>query len=87
MGVKGLWSLLNPVGRPVQIESLEGKRLAIDSSIWLYQVSRGKGKSRASLGYYPHYLWLSWRTNLGANNSSNPPCATRRAAFSSTRTC
>ncbi|WWC62039.1 uncharacterized protein I303_104627 [Kwoniella dejecticola CBS 10117] len=37
MGVKGLWSLLNPVSRPVQIESMEGKRLAIDSSIWLYQ--------------------------------------------------
>lgn len=37
MGVKGLWSLLNPVARPVQIEGMEGKRLAIDSSIWLYQ--------------------------------------------------
>ncbi|WVN88378.1 uncharacterized protein L203_103584 [Cryptococcus depauperatus CBS 7841] len=37
MGVKGLWSLLNPVARPVQIESMEGKRLAIDSSIWMYQ--------------------------------------------------
>ena len=53
MGVKQLWTLLSPVGRPVpyvehyyfklfltylaSLESLEGKILAIDSSIWLYQ--------------------------------------------------
>ncbi|OJA13616.1 hypothetical protein AZE42_03967 [Rhizopogon vesiculosus] len=37
MGVKSLWSLLSPVGRPVPLETIEGKVLAIDSSIWIYQ--------------------------------------------------
>ncbi|CAE6417991.1 unnamed protein product [Rhizoctonia solani] len=37
MGVKQLWTLLSPAGRPVPLETLEGKVLAIDSSIWLYQ--------------------------------------------------
>lgn len=38
MGVQGLWTLLAPVGRRVSIETLEGKVLAIDMSIWLTQV-------------------------------------------------
>ncbi len=37
MGVLGLWDLLAPVGRIISIETLEGKRLAIDMSIWLTQ--------------------------------------------------
>lgn len=37
MGVKSLWSLLTPVGRPVMLETVEGKAMAIDSSIWIYQ--------------------------------------------------
>lgn len=37
MGVKQLWTLLGPVGRPVLLETMEGKALAIDSSIWIYQ--------------------------------------------------
>ncbi|KAL4258482.1 XPG/RAD2 endonuclease family protein [Pleurotus pulmonarius] len=37
MGVKSLWSLLTPVGRPVMLETVEGKTMAIDSSIWIYQ--------------------------------------------------
>lgn len=37
MGVKDLWQLLAPVGRRVSIETLEGKVLAIDMSIWLTQ--------------------------------------------------
>ncbi|KAF5391685.1 hypothetical protein D9757_002398 [Collybiopsis confluens] len=37
MGVKSLWTLLTPVGRPVMLETMEGKVVAIDSSIWIYQ--------------------------------------------------
>ncbi|EPQ52893.1 hypothetical protein GLOTRDRAFT_10815, partial [Gloeophyllum trabeum ATCC 11539] len=37
MGVKSLWDLLTPVGRPVLLETIEGKSMAIDSSIWIYQ--------------------------------------------------
>ncbi|GAA5858486.1 hypothetical protein JCM8547_007328 [Rhodosporidiobolus lusitaniae] len=37
MGVHGLWSLVSPCARPIQLETLGGKRLAIDASIWLYQ--------------------------------------------------
>ncbi|KIK62998.1 hypothetical protein GYMLUDRAFT_95656 [Collybiopsis luxurians FD-317 M1] len=37
MGVKSLWTLLAPVGRPVMLETMEGKIVAIDSSIWIYQ--------------------------------------------------
>ncbi|KAI0649075.1 hypothetical protein C8Q79DRAFT_948695 [Trametes meyenii] len=37
MGVKSLWQLLEPVGRPVLLETMEGKAMAIDSSIWMYQ--------------------------------------------------
>ncbi|KAJ2505535.1 DNA repair protein rad2, partial [Coemansia sp. RSA 2052] len=38
MGVKGLWALLEPAARPVRLEALASKRLAIDASIWLYQL-------------------------------------------------
>ena len=29
MGVKGLWQLLAPVGKPISLDSLEGKILAV----------------------------------------------------------
>ena len=38
MGVIGLWKLLEPCGKPVPLESLEDKVLAVDVSIWLNQV-------------------------------------------------
>jgi len=36
MGVKGLWKLLHPVARPVQLEQLNDKVLAVD--ILLYNI-------------------------------------------------
>ena len=37
MGVKDLWQLLSPIGRRISIETLEGKTLAIDASVWIIQ--------------------------------------------------
>jgi TRAP-type uncharacterized transport system substrate-binding protein len=36
MGVEGLWKLLEPSAKMVKLESLHGKKVAIDASIWLY---------------------------------------------------
>lgn len=59
MGVKGLWSLLEPSARPVRLEALSQKRLAIDASIWLYQLLKAMKDSDGNpmeeahvLGFY-----------------------------------
>ena len=37
MGVTGLWNVVQPCARPIKIETLNKKRLAVDASIWIYQ--------------------------------------------------
>ncbi|KAF3918249.1 hypothetical protein ABW21_db0200642 [Orbilia brochopaga] len=37
MGVTGLWTVVQPCARPVKLETLAQRRLAIDASIWIYQ--------------------------------------------------
>ena len=37
MGVHELWDVVGPTARPVRLEALRNKRLAIDASIWIYQ--------------------------------------------------
>ncbi|RAQ68947.1 hypothetical protein AFCA_000753 [Aspergillus flavus] len=37
MGVHGLWTVLQPCARPIKVETLNKKRLAVDASIWIYQ--------------------------------------------------
>ncbi|XP_065323505.1 DNA excision repair protein ERCC-5 homolog isoform X2 [Gordionus sp. m RMFG-2023] len=41
MGVSNLWGILQSCGNPIKPESLEGKILAIDISIWLHQALHG----------------------------------------------
>lgn len=37
MGVNSLWDIIGPTARPVRLESLSRKKLAVDASIWIYQ--------------------------------------------------
>ena len=37
MGVTGLWTIVSPSARPIKLETLAHKRLAVDASIWIYQ--------------------------------------------------
>jgi len=49
MGVQGLWKLLLPIGRRISLETLEGRILAVDASIWLTQfmkVQQSRGGKR-----------------------------------------
>lgn len=37
MGVDGLWNVVAPAGRRVNLDTLEGRVMAVDSSIWMVQ--------------------------------------------------
>ncbi|EZA58905.1 DNA repair protein complementing XP-G cells [Ooceraea biroi] len=58
MGVHGLWRLLDASGKPVPLESLEGKVLAIDISIWIYQILQGYQDRHGSPRPNAHLLGL-----------------------------
>lgn len=56
MGVKDLWRLLAPIGRRVSIETLEGKALAVDMSIWLTQFIKAMRDSEGKMIKNAHLL-------------------------------
>ncbi|KQK23032.1 DNA repair protein UVH3 isoform X1 [Brachypodium distachyon] len=56
MGVHGLWGLLAPVGRRVSVETLAGKRLAVDASIWMVQFMRAMRDDKGDMVRDAHIL-------------------------------
>lgn len=56
MGVHGLWGLLAPVGRRVSVETLAGKRLAVDASIWMVQFMRAMRDDKGDMIHDAHIL-------------------------------
>ncbi|XP_042009529.1 DNA repair protein UVH3 isoform X1 [Salvia splendens] len=56
MGVHGLWELLAPVGRRVSVETLAGKRLAIDASIWMIQFLKAMRDEKGEIVRNAHIL-------------------------------
>nr|XP_019535864.2 DNA repair protein complementing XP-G cells homolog [Aedes albopictus] len=61
MGVTGLWKLVEQSGKPVPLETLENKVLAVDISIWLHQVIKGFQDSKGSSLPNAHILGLFHR--------------------------
>ncbi|XP_058800041.1 DNA excision repair protein ERCC-5 homolog [Phymastichus coffea] len=58
MGVIGLWRLVDATGKPVPLETLEGKVLAIDVSIWIHQVIQGYQDRRGNSLPNAHLIGL-----------------------------
>ena len=60
MGVKGLWNILAPCGRRIKLESLEGKILAIDASIWvvqfIYAIQQGKISNTSAVNHLHGFM-------------------------------
>jgi DNA excision repair protein ERCC-5 len=56
MGVQGLWSILDPTSKPIRIETLRGKRMAIDASIWLYQFMKAMRDMTGETIYGSHLV-------------------------------
>ncbi|XP_018567912.1 DNA repair protein complementing XP-G cells homolog [Anoplophora glabripennis] len=61
MGVHGLWRLIEPSGKPVPLETLENKVLAVDVSIWLHQVVKGFQDSKGAPVPNAHLLGIYHR--------------------------
>ncbi|KAK3033566.1 hypothetical protein RJ639_032414 [Escallonia herrerae] len=56
MGVHNLWELLAPVGRRVSVETLAGKKLAIDASIWMIQFMKAMRDEKGEMVRNAHVL-------------------------------
>lgn len=56
MGVQGLWDLIAPVGRRVSVETLAGKKLAIDASIWIIQFMKAMRDEKGEMVRNAHIL-------------------------------
>ncbi|CAH1133868.1 unnamed protein product [Ceutorhynchus assimilis] len=61
MGVHGLWRLIEPSGKPVPLETLENKVLAVDISIWLHQAVKGFQDSKGASVPNAHLLGIYHR--------------------------
>lgn len=56
MGVKGLWTLLEPVGRRIDIEAISNKRLAVGKKILAVGIAGLTGNHHTYIlpDHFPH---------------------------------
>ncbi|SCU86548.1 LANO_0C08372g1_1 [Lachancea nothofagi CBS 11611] len=56
MGVHALWDIVGPTAKPVRLESLSNKRLAVDASIWIYQFLKAVRDKEGNAMRYSHIV-------------------------------
>ncbi|CAR21730.1 ssDNA endodeoxyribonuclease RAD2 [Lachancea thermotolerans CBS 6340] len=56
MGVHALWDIVGPTAKPVRLESLSNKRLAVDASIWIYQFLKAVRDKEGNAMRYSHVV-------------------------------
>ncbi|SCU86555.1 LAFA_0E01552g1_1 [Lachancea sp. 'fantastica'] len=56
MGVHALWDIVGPTAKPVRLESLTNKRLAVDASIWIYQFLKAVRDKEGNAMRYSHVV-------------------------------
>eukprot|EP01083_Nonionella_stella_P036401 99332_1 len=61
MGVQGLWKLLEQSGTQIEIESLAGRKLAVDASLWMMQFVKAMRDSEGQMIPNAHILGLFHR--------------------------
>lgn len=61
MGVHGLWQVVEAAGKPIALETLENKVLAVDVSLWLHQAVKGFRDAQGSPVANAHLLGLLQR--------------------------
>ena len=56
MGVQGLWELLQPVGRTVDLQTMANRRYAVDASIWITQFVKAMRDEEGNMIKNAHIL-------------------------------
>lgn len=60
MGVTGLWKLIEPCGKPVPVETLEGKILAVGMIFFFFIISTYKrGHRNKYILFYCRYFYMA----------------------------
>lgn len=56
MGVHGLWEIVAPAARPVNLDNMCDQRLAIDASIWIYHFLKAMRDNEGRVLHHAHVI-------------------------------
>lgn len=56
MGVHSLWDIVSPTAKPVRLESLSERKMAVDASIWIYQFLKAMRNNEGDALKHAHIL-------------------------------